>query len=88
VDNDKVFVAYALILVACIGSLLATMVAGNPFPQPLSLLAHLGMSLMMRASYKSLGGWDPSEWTLAVGRPRAAAARPAIPAGPPAGAEA
>jgi len=73
VENDKLFAAYALILVAGIGSVIAALIAvgvASP-PDPLGLAEHLTFSLLMRASYKSLDGWDWSEWTLAFGHARA-----------------
>ena len=91
-ENDKLFAAYALVLVAGIGSVIAALLAvgmASP-PDPLWLIEHLTFSLLMRASYKSLSGWDASEWSLAFARPRvrvAAAARSSL-GGGAAGAEA
>jgi hypothetical protein len=93
VENDKLFAAYALVLVAGIGSVIAALLAvgvASP-PDPLGLIEHVTFSLLMRASYKSLDGWDWSEWTLKAAHPRARAAaasrRPSI-GGGAAGAEA
>lgn len=91
-ENDKLFAAYALFLVAGIGSVIAALLAVGVanLPDPIGLTEHLSFSLLMRASYKSLAGWDGSEWSLAFGRPAARVAglaRPSI-GGGTAGAEA
>jgi hypothetical protein len=71
VENDKAFAAYAFTLVAGIGTLVTVMLSGaGPLPSALALLEHVVLSLMIRASYKSLGGWDWSEWKLVTARPR------------------
>lgn len=70
-ENDRAFAAYAWVLLGGIGSLITALVAAGvgSLPDPLWLFAHVSMSVLMRASYKSIAGWDASEWTLTVARP-------------------
>ena len=72
--NDKSFAAYALILLAAVASVLtATVLAGiTRVPPPLVFLEHVAMGLLIRAAYKSTGGWNWADWS--VGNERAGAA--------------
>jgi hypothetical protein len=65
-DNDKVFVAYALILIAGVASVItASVVAGTAaLPSPMSFLEHLALSLAFRAAYKGIGGFSWDEWSV------------------------
>jgi hypothetical protein len=62
--NDKLFTAYALVLIAGVASVLtASVVAGvAALPTPLGFVEHLAMSLLFRAAYKSIGGFDWPIW--------------------------
>jgi hypothetical protein len=74
--NDKSFAVYALILVAGVTSVLtASILAGFArLPSPQVFLEHLALGLLMRASYKSIAGWNWADWTITSGRPAGAAA--------------
>ena len=89
-DTEKRFVAYALVLVAAVASVLtASLFAGVArLPSPLVFLEHVALGLAMRASYKSMGGWNWADWTFTVDRPAADAARGLATPGGTAGAEA
>jgi hypothetical protein len=58
VDNDKVFAAWALTLVASVACVLtASVVSGiAALPAPLVFAEHLLMAFTVRAAYKSFGG--------------------------------
>jgi hypothetical protein len=75
VDNDKAFAGYALILIAGLASLLTASVLGGIVHLPATsvFLEHVALGLAMRASYKSIGGWDWADWS--VGSEPAGAAR-------------
>jgi hypothetical protein len=66
VNNDKVFSAYALILVSGVASMItATVMAGvATLPTLAVFLEHLMLSLLFRAAYKSIGGFD---WVFFLG---------------------
>ena len=90
-DTEKSFAAYALVLIAAVASVLtASLVAGVArLPSPLVFLEHVALGLAMRASYKSIGGWNWADWTFTVDRPsEAGAARDFATPGGAAGAEA
>lgn len=57
-QNDKVFIAYALALVAGIGSVLAFVLttSASHVPQPWYLVEHVTLGLVIRAYYKSFDG--------------------------------
>jgi len=61
--DDKVFTAYALLLIAGTASVLtfAVVAQGGSFPPAVYMLEHLLMALALRASYKSFDGpaWFP-----------------------------
>jgi hypothetical protein len=69
-QNDKSFAAYALILIAGVTSVLtASVLAGFArLPSPQVFLEHVALGLLMRASYKSIAGWNWADWTLTSGR--------------------
>lgn len=72
-DNDKTFAAYALILVLGVVSMLtaAVMVLGDgTWPSPLAFAEHVALGLMMRAGYKSIGGFDRADWSVTSDRVR------------------
>jgi len=64
--NDKVFTAYALLLIAGVASVItASVLAGTAsLPTPVSFLEHLALSLGFRAAYKGIGGFSWDEWSL------------------------
>jgi hypothetical protein len=66
VSDDKAFAGYALILIAGVASVLtASVMAGvTSLPSPAVFLEHVALGLMMRASYKSFGGWNWAEWSV------------------------
>lgn len=67
-DNDKAFAAYALFLfvgVVAVISVLVTVLGTGTWPTPLHLAEHVTLGLVVRASYKWVGGWNPADWTLA-----------------------
>jgi len=66
VNNDKVFTAYALFLVSGVASVItATVMAGvTALPTLAVFLEHLMLSLLFRAAYKSIGGFD---WVFFLG---------------------
>jgi hypothetical protein len=66
VNNDKVFAAYAVILVGGIASVLtASVIAGvTTLPTFALFLEHVVLSLLFRAAYKSIGGFD---WVFFLG---------------------
>jgi hypothetical protein len=73
VDNDKTFAACALILVLGVVSMLsaAVMVLGDgTWPSPLSFAEHVALGLMMRAGYKTIGGFHWADWSIAGDRVR------------------
>jgi len=65
-DNDKVFAAYALILIAGVTSTIATsvMVGFASLPSPVVFFEHVAMGLMVRSAYKFVGGWNWADWTV------------------------
>ena len=65
-DNDKVFVAYALILISGIASVLtASVMAGiASLPSFMVFAEHVVMSLLIRAAYKSFNRFDWSDWNV------------------------
>ena len=65
-QNDKAFAVAAVALIAGLASVLtASVLAGfASLPSPLVFLEHVGMGLLMRASYKAIGGWNWADWTL------------------------
>jgi hypothetical protein len=75
-DNDKAFAAYLLILVAGVTSTLAASVMAGfaSLPSPVVFLERVALGLMMRASYKSIGGWDWADWSIG-GLPAGAASQ-------------
>jgi hypothetical protein len=65
-DNDRVFAACALVLIASVATLLSTQVLLGPgtFPSPLAFAEHVALGLSMRAAYKWIGGWNPADWSV------------------------
>ena len=65
-DNDRAFAAYAITLFAVIASALtASVLAGfATAPSPLVFLEHVALGLAIRASYKSIGGFDWADWSV------------------------
>jgi hypothetical protein len=57
-QNDKVFIAYAIALIAGVGTLLAHVITSGAShtPTPAYLLEHVSLGLMVRAYYKSFDG--------------------------------
>ncbi|MEB2346641.1 MAG: hypothetical protein OZ948_18090 [Deltaproteobacteria bacterium] len=73
-DNDKAFAAYALFLfvgVVAVISALVTVLGTGTWPTPLHLAEHVTLGLVVRASYKWVGGWNPADWSLAGSGARA-----------------
>lgn len=70
-DNDKAFAAYAMILLALVGTVLTTVVVTQfpTVPSFLGIAEHVMLGLLIRASYKSFAGWDWSDWSLGSERP-------------------
>lgn len=66
-DNDKVFTGFALGLIALVASAItASVMAGfATLPSLVVFLEHLAMSLLFRAAYKSFGGFDWADWSVA-----------------------
>ena len=66
-DNDRVFMIYALALIAGVTSCItACVVAGvATLPSLGMFVEHLALSLAFRGAYKSFGGFD---WIYSVGR--------------------
>ena len=64
-DNDRIFAAYTLSLVAAVASMItASILAGfTTLPTAGVFIEHLVMSLGLRAAYKSIGGF---EWLTAA----------------------
>jgi hypothetical protein len=86
-DNDKVFTGYALILIAGVASVITSSVLAGfaSLPTPAVFLEHVALGLMMRASYKTIGGFDWADWSFT--RDRAPAEAEFAPSGPAAHAE-
>ena len=65
-DTNKAFAVYALTLIAGVGSVLAASVLAGitTAPSPAVFMEHVALGLMMRAAYKSIGGWDWADWSL------------------------
>ena len=65
-NNDKVFAAYALILVSGVASVITASVMASVavLPSLAVFLEHLALSLLFRAAYKSIGGFD---WVFFLG---------------------
>ena len=78
-DNDKAFTLYALVLTAGVASVItASVMTGiTTLPTPTMFLEHLALSLGFRAAYKSIGGFDVSDWTFQGADEAAAEATPA-----------
>lgn len=59
-DNDRIFAAYTLTLVAVVASVItASIMAGfATLPTAGVFIEHVAMSLGFRAAYKSFGGFD------------------------------
>jgi hypothetical protein len=57
-QNDKVFIAYAVALVVGISTLMAFVLGtgASALPSPMYLLEHVGLGLAIRAFYKSFDG--------------------------------
>lgn len=57
-QNDKVFIAYAIALAVGIGSVITFVVGtgASHVPQPMYLVEHVGLGLMIRGYYKSFDG--------------------------------
>jgi hypothetical protein len=75
-DNDKMFAAYLLILITGVTSTIATSVMAGfaSLPSPVVFLEHVALGLTIRASYKSIGGWDWADWSIG-GLPTGAASQ-------------
>jgi hypothetical protein len=60
VDNDRIFAAYAVLLVAGVASVITTSVITGVAALPSAgvFLEHVAMSFGFRAAYKSLDGFD------------------------------
>jgi len=65
-NNDRIFAAYSLTLIAGVASVItASVLAGvAALPTLAVFLEHLLLSLLFRASYKSIGGFD---WVFFLG---------------------
>ena len=57
-QNDRIFIAYAIALAAGIGGLLTFVVGtgASHVPEPMYLAEHVCLGLMVRAYYKSFDG--------------------------------
>ena len=80
-DNDKALAGYALILIAGVASVLtASVLAGvTRLPSPVVFMEHVALGLMIRAAYKSLGGWNCADWSFTSEPAGEAAAAKAFP---------
>ncbi len=60
-NNDKAFAIYALALVAAVCGLFSIAVATDvaSLPTLTFIVEHGALGLLLRAAYKSLGGWNP-----------------------------
>lgn len=65
-DNDKAFAAYALTVFAGVATMLTIVLTTHLTtpPSPLSVLEHVTAGLLIRAAYKSLGGWSWADWSV------------------------
>ena len=84
-DSTKAFTIYALLLISLFASVItASVMAGMAtLPTPLGFAEHLGLSLVIRAAYKSLDGPYPLFSFLS---PATEAAEADSPSGPSLGA--
>ena len=64
--NDKAFAIYALALITAVASVLAAFVIVRPaaVPSAVIFIEHLLLGLGVRAAYKSLHGFDWSDWNF------------------------
>ncbi len=83
-DNDKIFAAYTLALVAGIGTLLTVIVSTGvaQVPPPLMFIEHLALGLAIRGAYKSYGGFNVSDWVPSFRTVPAADGAPVLPLEP------
>ncbi len=60
-DSNKAFTLYALLIISLFASVItASVMAGMAaLPTPLGFIEHVGLSLLIRAAYKSLDGPYP-----------------------------
>lgn len=65
-DNDKLFAAYALILISgVVSTITASVMAGfASLPTALVFFEHVALGVAMRASYKFIGGFDWADWSF------------------------
>ena len=80
-NNDKSFWIFAIALISGVATLLAVMVATGiaAIPTPQTFVVELALALGVRASYKSLGGFDRSDWSVLGEGHAEPAAHPAHP---------
>lgn len=66
-DNDKIFAAYAVLLIAGVASVVTASVMAGIATVPTFgvFVEHVALSLTFRGMYKSFGGFD---WITSLGR--------------------
>jgi len=81
-DSDNAFTVYALILISGVASVLtASVIAGAAIPpSPGVFLEHVLLGLAIRASYKSIGGWNGADWSFTSEASAEATAATGLPA--------
>lgn len=66
-SNDKAFAIYVMALVTGVLTVLTALIVasgGAAMPPFVKVVEHLALGLGVRAAYKSLGGWNPADWSL------------------------
>lgn len=66
-NDNRAFAAWALIVIAGSAALMIFLVLGlgATFPPLATLAEHVAMGLCVRAAYKSTGGWNWADWSIA-----------------------
>ena len=66
--DDKAFAVYALLLILGVATALTSgmLLFGNgTWPSALAVVEHVALGLLMRAAYKTIGGWNWADWSVA-----------------------
>ena len=66
-NDNKAFATWALFLIAGSAALMTFLVQvlGAQLPPFLTIVEHVAMGLCVRAAYKSTGGWNWADWSIA-----------------------
>ena len=66
-NDNKAFAAWALFLIAGSAALMmfVAFVLGANLPPLPTFAEHVAMGLCVRAAYKSTGGWNWADWSIA-----------------------